>query len=116
MRMHAGHLALAMALASGAANAATREIKDAVARVTVIPEARSDIKVEVTRNCLMVTSPCWTERLLLFRRVDNPFPYPFNYWNTYSISYSSISVAVQFSGKPCSFSYSEGSRRRTNDV
>jgi hypothetical protein len=49
MRVHAGHLAVAIALASGAANAATLEIKDAVARVTVIPEARSDIKVEVTR-------------------------------------------------------------------
>jgi hypothetical protein len=49
MRMHAGHLALALALAGGTANAATLEIKDAVARVTVIPEARSDIKVEVTR-------------------------------------------------------------------
>lgn len=35
--------------ASAAANAATIEIEDAVARVTVIPENRSDIKVEVIR-------------------------------------------------------------------
>lgn len=33
--------------AAGAADAASLEIKDAVARVTVIPEARSDIKVEI---------------------------------------------------------------------
>lgn len=32
---------------AGAASAATVEVKDAVARVTVIPEARSDIKVEI---------------------------------------------------------------------
>jgi hypothetical protein len=38
--------AAAMALSAGAANAASVEVKDAVARVTVIPEARSDIKVE----------------------------------------------------------------------
>lgn len=40
---------LGVAFAAGAAQAATPhvEIKDAVARVTVIPEARSDIKVEV---------------------------------------------------------------------
>ena len=35
-------------VASGA-QAASVEIKDAVARVTIIPEARSDIKVEITR-------------------------------------------------------------------
>src|SRR3954463_15558911 len=34
------------ALAAGAAQAASVEVKDAVARVTVIPENRSDIKVE----------------------------------------------------------------------
>jgi hypothetical protein len=34
-------------LAAGAASAASVEVKDAVARVTVIPENRSDIKVEV---------------------------------------------------------------------
>ena len=32
---------------AGAAQAASVEVKDAVARVTVVPEARSDIKVEV---------------------------------------------------------------------
>ena len=37
----------AAALAAGAATAASVEVKDAVARVTVIPENRSDIKVEV---------------------------------------------------------------------
>lgn len=35
--------------AAGGARAASVEIKDAVARVTVVPEDRSDIKVEVTR-------------------------------------------------------------------
>src|SRR3954466_10992025 len=34
------------ALCAGAAQAASVEVKDAVARVTVIPENRSDIKVE----------------------------------------------------------------------
>ncbi len=37
----------AVALSAGAAQAASVEIKDAVARVTVVPENRSDIKVEV---------------------------------------------------------------------
>ena len=37
----------ALALSAGAASAASVEIKDAVARVVVIPEARSDIKVEI---------------------------------------------------------------------
>ncbi|WP_309606016.1 GIN domain-containing protein [Phenylobacterium sp.] len=36
-----------MLLSGGAARAASVEIKDAVARVTVIPERRSDVKVEV---------------------------------------------------------------------
>jgi len=36
----------ALALSAGAAQAASVEVKDAVARVTVIPENRSDIKVE----------------------------------------------------------------------
>jgi hypothetical protein len=35
------------ALAAGTAQPATLEVKDAVARVTVIPEARNDIKIEV---------------------------------------------------------------------
>jgi hypothetical protein len=39
----------AVALAAGAAGAASVEVKDAVARVTVIPENRSDIKIEVIR-------------------------------------------------------------------
>lgn len=42
--------ASAATLAAGAAQAASVEIKDAVARVTVVPEARSDIKVEVVRS------------------------------------------------------------------
>jgi hypothetical protein len=37
----------AVALAAGAANAASVEVKDAVARVTVIPENRPDIKIDV---------------------------------------------------------------------
>jgi hypothetical protein len=40
-------VAAAAALAAGAASAASVEVKDAVARVTVIPENRTDIKVEV---------------------------------------------------------------------
>jgi len=39
----------AAALAAGCASAASVEVKDAVARVTVIPENRSDIKIEVIR-------------------------------------------------------------------
>lgn len=46
-----GIAAAAVAFMAGAAQAQTLEIKDAVARVTVIPEARKDIKVEVvSRN------------------------------------------------------------------
>jgi putative autotransporter adhesin-like protein len=37
----------AAVLAAGAASAASVEVKDAVARVTVIPESRTDIKVEI---------------------------------------------------------------------
>ena len=37
----------ATTFAAGAARAATVEIEDAVARVTVVPEDRSDIKIEV---------------------------------------------------------------------
>jgi hypothetical protein len=40
--------AVAATFAAGAAQAATVEIEDAVARVTVVPEDRSDIKIEVT--------------------------------------------------------------------
>lgn len=48
MRMISGFLAAGAALAlAGGAKAATVEIRDAVARVVVIPEARSDIKVEM---------------------------------------------------------------------
>ena len=48
MRMISGILAAGAALAAaGGAQAATVEIRDAVARVVVIPEARSDIKVEM---------------------------------------------------------------------
>lgn len=49
MRLQLLLLAAATALSAGAAQAATIEIKDAVARVTVVPENRSDIKIEVTR-------------------------------------------------------------------
>ncbi|WP_296599462.1 DUF2807 domain-containing protein [Phenylobacterium sp.] len=47
MRLQTILLAAAAALSAGAAQAASVEIKDAVARVTVVPENRSDIKVEV---------------------------------------------------------------------
>src|SRR5215213_2307985 len=49
MRLQLILLAAAAALSAGAAQAASVEIKDAVARVTVIPENRSDIKVEIVR-------------------------------------------------------------------
>lgn len=42
-------LVAAAAFAAGAANAATIEIRDAVARVTVVPGDRSDVRVEITR-------------------------------------------------------------------
>lgn len=48
MRLSMAFLAAAAALtAGGAAHAASVEIKDAVARVTVIPEDRSDVRVEI---------------------------------------------------------------------
>ena len=54
MRTPIALLAVAAALAAaGAANAAgpaSVEVKDAVARVTVIPEARADIKVEIVQG------------------------------------------------------------------
>lgn len=49
MRLQTILLAAAAALTAGAAQAASVEIKDAVARVTVVPEDRSDIRVEVIR-------------------------------------------------------------------
>jgi len=42
-------VAASAALAGGSAQAATVEVRDAVARVTVVPEARSDVKVEIVR-------------------------------------------------------------------
>lgn len=47
MRLQTMLLAAAAALTAGAAQAASVEVKDAVARVTVVPENRTDIKVEV---------------------------------------------------------------------
>lgn len=50
MRLQLALLAASTILTgAGAASAATVEIKDAVVRVTVIPEARNDIKVEIVR-------------------------------------------------------------------
>jgi len=46
MRLLAALAATGLAMAAGGAQAASVEVKDAVARVVVIPEARSDIKVE----------------------------------------------------------------------
>ena len=46
MRLQIALLAGLATFAAGAANAAAVEVKDAVARVTVIPENRTDIKVE----------------------------------------------------------------------
>jgi Putative auto-transporter adhesin, head GIN domain len=48
MRLAITALAAGLALAAGGAQAASVEIKDAVARVTVVPEDRGDIKVEIT--------------------------------------------------------------------
>lgn len=48
MRLAIASMAAVAALAgAGAANAAAVELKDAVARVTVVPEDRADVKVEV---------------------------------------------------------------------
>jgi len=47
MRLQTILLAAVAALSAGAAQAASIEVKDAVARVTVVPENRSDIKVEI---------------------------------------------------------------------
>jgi len=47
MRLQTILLAAVAALSAGAAQAASVEVKDAVARVTVVPEDRDDIKVEV---------------------------------------------------------------------
>lgn len=47
MRLQTILLAAAAALTAGAAQAATIEIRDAVARVTVVPENRSNVSVEV---------------------------------------------------------------------
>ena len=46
-RAFAVALAAAAVAAAGAARAATVEIRDAVARVTVVPEDRSDVRVEI---------------------------------------------------------------------
>ncbi|RAK61615.1 hypothetical protein DJ021_18315 [Phenylobacterium hankyongense] len=47
MRLPIALLAAAASLAGGVAHAASVEMKDAVARVTVIPENRGDIKIEI---------------------------------------------------------------------
>jgi len=47
MRLQTILLAAVAALSAGAAQAASIEVKDAVARVTVVPENRSDVRVEV---------------------------------------------------------------------
>ena len=49
MRVWTGCAVAIASLAASSAQAASIEILDAVARVTIIPEARSDIKVDVTR-------------------------------------------------------------------
>lgn len=49
MRLQMILLAAASALAAGSAQAASVEIKDAVVRVTVVPENRSDIKIEIVK-------------------------------------------------------------------
>jgi len=49
MRFQMALLAAAATLSAGAANAASVEIRDAVARVTVVPQDRTDIKVEIIK-------------------------------------------------------------------
>jgi hypothetical protein len=56
----------ALLASGGAAAAQTVEIKDAVARVTVIPEARSDILVEVTQGAADLP------QVRVTRRADDP--------------------------------------------
>ncbi|WP_293902264.1 DUF2807 domain-containing protein [Phenylobacterium sp.] len=67
MRLQWALLTAAAALGAGAAQAATIEIKDAVARVTVVPEDRSDIKIEVTRpnSSLPLTVRTFGDRTIL---------------------------------------------------
>ncbi len=48
MRLQLALIAATTTLAAGAAQAASVDIHDAVARVTVIPEDRSDVRVEIT--------------------------------------------------------------------
>ncbi|HEY3695139.1 GIN domain-containing protein [Phenylobacterium sp.] len=50
MRQFCAWTAAAFAMAAGGAQAASVELRDAVARVTVIPEARNDVKVEFVRE------------------------------------------------------------------
>lgn len=50
MRLSTALIAATAALAAGAAQAASVDVKDAVARVTVIPENRSDVRVEVLKT------------------------------------------------------------------
>lgn len=49
MRLSTTILAAAAALAAGGAQAASVELRDVVARVTVVPQDRTDIKVEIVR-------------------------------------------------------------------
>lgn len=49
MRFLVVFAAAAAVMSAGAAEAATVEIRDAVARVTVVPSDRSDVRVEITR-------------------------------------------------------------------
>lgn len=49
MRLRLFLLTAAATLCAGAANAASVELRDAVARVTVVPQDRADIKVEIVR-------------------------------------------------------------------
>ena len=72
MRLEPGTIALVAALAAGAAQAATVEIREAVARVTVIPEARSDIKIEIIRpnGSLPLTIRTQGDRTILDGNLD----------------------------------------------
>jgi len=49
MRIQIALLAAAAALSAGAAQAASVEIRDAVARITVVPQDRADVRVEIIK-------------------------------------------------------------------
>jgi hypothetical protein len=72
MRLQMLVLAATAALGGGAAQAARVEVKDAVARVTVVPEDRRDIRIEVIRpnSRLPLTVRSFGDRTVLDGNLD----------------------------------------------